>query len=190
MLTGVELGGIILSVFPLVISGLEHYENGFQQIKDWIRFRANFTKFMNALCRQRIFFRQNIEELLAPIVASEYEMSQLLDNPGGRAWADPELNEKLIKRLSGAYEYECYTATAGSILELLEKLKIKLKIVDGQVRYRSLVIRTYAKRFCQASLDRNRFKWRKDKVGVRVQAHQLHLRPKKARQAHERTREA
>ncbi|KAI9668915.1 MAG: hypothetical protein M1829_005227 [Trizodia sp. TS-e1964] len=135
MLTGVELAGIILATFPLVISGLEHYENGFQQIKDWIRFRADFAKFMNALCRQRIFFRQNIEELLAPVVASEYEMSQLLDNPGGQAWADPELNEKLIMRLPGEYEYECYISTAVSILELLEKLKLKLKIVEGQLHW-------------------------------------------------------
>lgn len=157
MLTGVELSGIILAIFPLVISGLEHYENGFQQIKEWIRFRADFARFLNALCRQRIFFRQNIEELLAPIVASEYEMSQLLDNPGGRAWADQELNEKLKKRLSGTYEYECYIETAGSILQLLKKLKSKLKIVDGQVRYHLLLIITFAKRLCQASLDRGKF---------------------------------
>jgi hypothetical protein len=140
MLTGIELAGIILSVFPLVISGFEHYENGFQQIKEWIRFKGDFTRFLNALCRQRIFFRQNIEELLAPIVASEYEMSQLLDNPGGQDWADPQLNEKLKKRLSGTYEYECYTATVVSILELVGKLKNKLKIVDGQVWHYSLVI--------------------------------------------------
>src|ERR1700722_19423779 len=112
MLAGIELAGIILAAFPLVIGGFGHYENGFQQTKEWIQFKGHFARFLNALCRQRIFFCQNIEELLTPIVASEYEMSQLLDNPGGQAWADPQLNEKLKKRPPGTYEYECYTATS------------------------------------------------------------------------------
>jgi hypothetical protein len=133
MLTGVELAGLALAVFPLVISGLEHYEEGFQCIKEWIRFRVEFSRFLNAVCRQKIFFRQNIEALLSPIVESEYEMSQLLDNPGSQAWGDAELNEKLKKRLPGVMEYECYMATVSSLLEVLEKLKHKLKIVDGQV---------------------------------------------------------
>ena len=41
-----------------------------------------------ALVRQKIFFRQNIEELLSPIISSEYDISLLLDSPGGSAWAD------------------------------------------------------------------------------------------------------
>jgi hypothetical protein len=133
MLTGVELAGVVLAVFPLVITGLELYEEGFQCIMEWIRFRVEFSKFMNGVCRQKIFFRQNIEALLSPIVASEYEMSQLLDNPGSEAWRNAELNERLRGRLPGVMEYECYMATVSSILGVLEKLKHKLKIVDGQV---------------------------------------------------------
>ena len=135
MITGLELAALVLAVFPLVVSGLEHYEEGFQCIKEWIRFRVEFTKFTNALCRQKLFFRQNIEALLAPIVASEYEMTQLLDNPKSKAWADSELNEKLRRRLPGKMEYECYVDTVSTTLQVLEKLKHKLKITDGRVCY-------------------------------------------------------
>ena len=133
MLGGIEIAGTALAIFPLIISALEHYENGFQPIKEWVRFRGGFATFLNAFARQQIFFRQNIEELLSPIVSSEYEMSLLLDHPGGRAWADSESNENLRKRLPGKYECECYTTTVSYILENLEKLKSKLKISDEKV---------------------------------------------------------
>ncbi|KAL8650705.1 MAG: hypothetical protein Q9226_005028 [Calogaya cf. arnoldii] len=132
MATGIETAGLILAAFPLVISALEHYENGFQVIREWIRFKGEFAAFLNALIRQRIFFRQNIEELLGPIVASEYEMSVLLDNPGGKAWADETLNARLRQRLPGKYEYESYATTVSYILETLHKLKDKLKIVEDR----------------------------------------------------------
>lgn len=133
MLTGVEIAGTVLAAFPLIISAMEHYERGFQPIKEWIRFRGEFATFLNALVRQKIFFRQNIEELLSPIISSDYEMSVLLDNPGGRAWTDVELNDRLRRRLPGKYEYECYTTTVSYILEVLEKLMGKLKIAGNQV---------------------------------------------------------
>lgn len=133
MLTGIEIAGTILATFPLIISAMEHYENGFQPIKEWIRFRGEFATFLNSLVRQKIFFRQNIEELLSPIISSDYEMSVLLDDPGGRAWTDTELSDRLRRRLPGKFEYECYTTTVSYILEVLEKFKGKLKIAGNQV---------------------------------------------------------
>ncbi|KAI4259356.1 MAG: hypothetical protein L6R42_004593 [Xanthoria sp. 1 TBL-2021] len=132
MATGIETAGLILAAFPLVISALEHYENGFQVIREWIRFKGEFAAFLNALIRQRIFFRQNIEDLLGPIVASEYEMSVLLDHPGGKAWADETLHARLRQRLPGKYEYESYATTVSYIMETLHKLKDKLKIVEDR----------------------------------------------------------
>ncbi|KAL9629956.1 MAG: hypothetical protein Q9204_004984 [Flavoplaca sp. TL-2023a] len=111
MATGIKTAGLILATFAVVISALEHYENGFQVIREWVRFKGEFAAFLNALIRQRIFFRQNIEELLGPIVDSEYDMSVLLDNPGGEAWADETLNARLRQRLPGKYEYESYATT-------------------------------------------------------------------------------
>jgi hypothetical protein len=71
MVTGLEIAALILGVFPLIIVGLEHYEQGFQSMKEWVKFRGEFSVFMNALGRQKIFFRQNIEDLLSSVVESE-----------------------------------------------------------------------------------------------------------------------
>ena len=132
-MSGLELAGIILATFPLIINGLENYENGFQMIKEWSRFRNEFMVFMKSVGKQKLFFRQNIEELLLPIVESDDHMTWLLDNPAGQGWKDQELEEKLRRRLMGMDEYEYYMSTVGSILALLGKLKNKLKLVDGEV---------------------------------------------------------
>lgn len=134
MVTGLEVAGIILATFPLIISGLDAYEYGFQTMKEWSHFRKEYLVFMTALGKQKLFFRQNITTLLDPIVKSEDHMLQLLEDPGGKDWKDPELNDMLRRRLEGLEEtYECYMETVGSILALLEKLKGKLRLGEGEV---------------------------------------------------------
>ena|SRR5579862_9210183 len=133
MLTGLELSGIVLAVFPILISGLEHYEEGFRSIKEWIRFRAEYASFINALSRQKIFFRQSLEDLLTTVVESEFEMARMLDDPKDEGWEDPELESKLKARLSGKHEYECYMDTVSSIRDVLQELGRQLRIKAGQV---------------------------------------------------------
>ncbi|KAI9781916.1 MAG: hypothetical protein M1816_002139 [Peltula sp. TS41687] len=132
MFTGLELTAFVLAVFPLVISGLEHYGAGCQSMKEWVRFRAEFALFMNALHRQKVFFRQNIEDLLSTVVESEHSMARMLNDSKDEGWKDPKLEARLRLRMSGKHEYECYMATVSSICEVLEKLKRKLRITDDQ----------------------------------------------------------
>ncbi|KAL4911386.1 hypothetical protein BDW74DRAFT_184750 [Aspergillus multicolor] len=132
MITGIEVAGLILATFPLLISGLEHYGGAFESMREWIRFRAEFAVFMNALCRQKIFFRQNIEDLLSSVIDSEYDMAYMLDDPNDPGWKDSDLEWKLRKRLSGAHEYDCYMDTISSIHTVLGKLESKLHIASDQ----------------------------------------------------------
>ncbi|KAI9888339.1 MAG: hypothetical protein M1814_000570 [Vezdaea aestivalis] len=135
VVTGIEIAGLCLATFPIIVSTLEHYQNGFHVIKEWIRFEREFKAFVNEINREKIFFRQNIEELMAPIVSSEHTMAQLLESPGSIAWTDPNLEKLLKERLSGHLEYECYVSTVVSLLDTLNELKRKLKIQDGQLHW-------------------------------------------------------
>ncbi|KAF8421820.1 hypothetical protein EV426DRAFT_711622 [Tirmania nivea] len=136
MVTGIELAGVILATFPIIISSLDAYENGFQTMKEWSRFRKEYLVFMTALGKQKLFFRQNITALLDPIIKSEDHMLRLLEDPGGKDWKDPELDDMLRRRLEGLDEtYECYMETVSSILALLEKLKGKLRLGEGEVHW-------------------------------------------------------
>ena len=98
MITGVETAGLVLASFPLIISALEHYREGFEPMKDWWRFRTDFISFINVISGQSLLFDENLEELLSPIIGSDAEMNVLLQDPMGQAWQDSHLEEDLRAR--------------------------------------------------------------------------------------------
>jgi len=134
MVTGVELAGLILATFPIIVNALENYGEGLETMKDWARFRLDFHSFLNDFIRQQIFFRQHIEDLLSSVVDSEYTMGIMLDDPDDEQWQSSALEEKLKQRLPGKQEYETYMTTVSSILDILEKIQKKLKISKDKVR--------------------------------------------------------
>ncbi|KAF2263450.1 hypothetical protein CC78DRAFT_465821 [Lojkania enalia] len=130
MITGIEIAGVILGSFPLVIHALECYGEGLETMQEWVRFRTDFNGFLSDFIRQQIFFRQHIEDLLSPVVDSEYQMGCMLDDPNHIEWKDPRLEAKLKKRLPGMHEYETYMATVSAILAVLQKVQKKLDVTD------------------------------------------------------------
>ena len=131
MVTGIETAGLVLALFPLIISILEQYKEGFETIQEWWNFRTEFLHFIRAIGRQSILFSENLEELLAPMVTSDAEMDALLTTPLGDRWRDPELEERLKDRLPKSYEL--YLHTIDEVLEVMEKIKARLGIKRGQV---------------------------------------------------------
>jgi hypothetical protein len=137
MVSGIEAAGLILAVFPLVISALEDYGGCVESMKDWVRFKANYVVYLNSLNRQKIFFRQNIEDLLSSVVESGFDMARMLEDPDDAAWKASGLEDKLRMRLSRESEYECYMEIMFSFLSALKKLESKLHIEPHQVRRNS-----------------------------------------------------
>ena len=152
MLTGIELSGLILAVFPLLVSALEHYENGFQTIGDWIKFRAEFSAFMNSLALQRLLFRQNMEDLLSSLAVSDQALKGMLANPEDEGWKNPDLERRLRDRLSGQDEYEIYMSQVESVYNSVDKLRRKLKVEAGQVRLSTKSLLKQDTRSCCDSL--------------------------------------
>ena len=131
MVTGVETAGLVLAAFPLIISALEHYQEGFETLQDWWRFRSEFVAFTHSIGIQSVMFMENLEELLRPVVASDLEMTSLLDDPGGAMWNHPSIERRLMERLPKSYDI--YRFAIDDINLVLEKLKAKLGIKDNQV---------------------------------------------------------
>lgn len=104
MITGVETAGLVLAVFPLLVSALEHYQEGFERLSNWWKFRTEFLGFMHVIGRQAILFDGNLEELLSPIITSDAEMDTLLRDPTDPFWRRAEFEEKLRERLPKSYE--------------------------------------------------------------------------------------
>ena len=133
MITGVETAGLVLAVFPLLVSALEHYQEGFEKLKDWWKFRTDFLAFMHVIGRQAILFDENLEELLSPIISSDAEMNTLLRDPTGPFWRRAELEEKLRDRLPKSYE--SYRNTIDDMKETMDVLQKKLGIQNGKLAW-------------------------------------------------------
>ena len=103
MVTGVETAGLVLGAFPLILSFLEYYGQGLETLQEWWKFRTEFLSFLHQVGVQSVFFRENLETLLAPIVVSDAEMNALLEHPGGPIWKGPTLDQRLHERLPNSY---------------------------------------------------------------------------------------
>jgi hypothetical protein len=102
-MSGVEAAGFVLAVLPLLISALEDYQRGFEPLKDWWRFRTVYKECYQNISIQKIFFEENLEQLLAPLVEDEDQLAALLAKPGGDGWKDPDLEEMLKKKMPKSY---------------------------------------------------------------------------------------
>lgn len=131
MITGIETAGIVLAVFPLLLSALEHYREGFEVLSDWWKFRPVFKKLIYAIELQWNFFNENLEELLSPIITSDAEMGALLKDPMGLAWRNPDLESRLQERLPKSYQ--SYQRIIGDMKASMDVLQKKLGIENGEV---------------------------------------------------------
>lgn len=100
-----EIAGVVLGGFPLIISALEHYREGFEPLQEWWKFESDFSNFIEELGTQQTRFDMNLERLLDPFVTSGSQMNALLDQRNPEAWQDPALKRDIQKRLGSSYEW-------------------------------------------------------------------------------------
>lgn len=125
-MSGVEAAGFVLAAFPLLISALEDYRQGFEVLEDWWRIRKEYKKCKQNLKLQKLIFEENLEELLRPLVRNEDELALLIAKPGGDGWKDRELEQQLKERLPKSYEI--YLEIINEINGVMENLKDELGI--------------------------------------------------------------
>lgn len=103
-MSGIEVAGLLLGAFPLLISALEHYRQSEEVLEDWWQIKKEYKKCKNELLVQELAFEKNLERFLLPLVVGDDEIAALIDEPGGMKWKDPALEDKLKSRLPKSYE--------------------------------------------------------------------------------------
>ncbi|EXJ69723.1 uncharacterized protein A1O5_06794 [Cladophialophora psammophila CBS 110553] len=126
-MSGVEVVSLVLGAFPLVISLLEHYQEGCETLRDWVLFRRELTHLVNQLNREQILFRQHIEGMLLSINDSDFETKVMMEDLQCDQWKNAELTARLKRKLCGEGEFENYQSSVYSIHENLNKMAQKLK---------------------------------------------------------------
>ena len=134
MVTDIEVAGIALAMFPIVVNGFSRFAEGVEILKSWRRYRRELAAYARTLECQQTWYLDTIEELLDGIIQSEEELTALTHDPGGDVWQQPKYEQKLRGRLDRSYEP--YIATMSSMLEALDSLRKKLGVPSsGQVSY-------------------------------------------------------
>ena len=125
-MSGVEVAGLTLAIFPLVLKGLGGFVEGVDQVKRWRSYRRELANYTREISTQRVVYLATLEQLLDGIILSDTAFASMLLDPKGPQWKDPEYEQRLKIRL--AYLYQPYIDTTKFLVESLEQLRDKLGI--------------------------------------------------------------
>lgn len=131
-MSGFEIVGVVFAVFPLILSGLEKYGQGFEVVRTVFNRNDAYNDCRRRLKREQRVFNGNIERLLKPIVVDDQQRNELLADLDGSSWTSPHLEQSIRDRLSG--NYDVYLETVQGISELLKSLSVSLKIDDQRLQ--------------------------------------------------------
>lgn len=132
-MSGIDAAGLLLGIFPLLLTAAEKYERGYEILTDWIQFRREFANFYSQLQCQRILLRQLTETTLSSVTELGVDVQTMLDNPDCEQWKDVVITEKLKQKLSREGEYEVFCSGLWAVHEQLNELAKQLKVDNLQV---------------------------------------------------------
>jgi hypothetical protein len=123
-MSGLEIAGVLLGAFPLIISGLEHWRDVAKVGGFYWRVRKEYTKCRSDVEFHELVYKRNLKELLLPILSDTDEVNQLVSDPGGEQWTDNVLQTRLEERLLDSYAL--YMGVINEMIQTAEELKKEL----------------------------------------------------------------
>ncbi|KAF2630252.1 hypothetical protein BU25DRAFT_335018 [Macroventuria anomochaeta] len=125
-MSGVEVAGLVLGCLPLLIQGIESYNEGLDPIKSFMRWDKELPQCIRKLRNQHVHYSQTIRILLEPITA-DVELAEMMTDPGSsQLWKDKEMALKLQDRLQESYH--AYQGTIADIERITKQIASKLDL--------------------------------------------------------------
>ncbi|KAI4124006.1 MAG: hypothetical protein LQ338_005030 [Usnochroma carphineum] len=135
-MSGIEVAGIALAVFPILVNGLHHMVAGIETIKRWRRYKLKLEEYATILESAEVYFFDTLDELLNDIVPSDEELELLIREPLGTLWRTPRYDKKLHERLDRSYK--SYSRTIQTLVDKLNTMCDKLGIdKSGTIKWDS-----------------------------------------------------
>ncbi|KAL6708129.1 hypothetical protein ACN47E_003313 [Coniothyrium glycines] len=126
-MSGVEIAGLVLGCLPLIIQGIESYNEGLDPIKSFVRWERELPQFIRKLRNQHVHYAQTIRILLEPIT-SEVELAEMLSDPrtSQELWKSKNMVQKLQDKLQDSFQ--AYQSTISDIERIAIKIASKLDL--------------------------------------------------------------
>lgn len=131
-MSGFEVTGVLLGVFPLVIAGLEKYSEMAKRLGLWHQIRREHCKCLRDLGFHRTVLLSHLRQLLFPLVVDDAHVKRLLADPGGEGWKEDWIDGSLRERLGESYEL--YFEYISGMLGVLEDLRYELALESDTVQ--------------------------------------------------------
>lgn len=133
-MSGIELAGLVLGAFPIILTALERYREGAELLSDWWHIEQAYKKCTQEVKYHRLLFESNVEEFLLPLVVDDDELKLLMENQEHESWDDPELEIRLEKRLPKSYTL--FIDIMKEIQEQMAKLMKAMGVNDPEFQRR------------------------------------------------------
>ena len=131
-MSGFEIAGVLLAIFPIAVNGISQFVEGAETIKHWRRYRIKLENYAAIVESHKVYYLDTLDELLIDIIESEDDVTGLLDDPGGAAWRSPQYDQRLRRRLGRSYDV--YLRNLKSMVEAMNSLCDKLGVsMSGKV---------------------------------------------------------
>lgn len=132
-MSGIEVVGLVLGAFPIVLNCLDYYREGFEPLEEWWNFRTHFIAFIDDIRHQMMIYHQSIALLLDPIITDPRSLNALVQDATDPRWSNGSLSDLLKQRLV-ASELERFLRIVQRMEKEIGGLKKLLGIKDGNVR--------------------------------------------------------
>ncbi|KAJ4989341.1 hypothetical protein SVAN01_05066 [Stagonosporopsis vannaccii] len=125
-MSGVELAGLVLGCLPLLIQGIESYNEGLDPIKSFMRWDKELPQCIRKLRNQHVHYAQTIRILLEPMSSAE-ELAEMMMHPGeSTLWKNKDMALRLQDRLQESYH--AYQGTIADIERITKQIASKLDL--------------------------------------------------------------
>ena len=94
-MSGIEVAGLILGAFPLLLSALEKNREAYQVFGDWWKTRKTYRNCSKWVQAEQELFELHLRNFLAPVLADSAILDELLADPYGEQWRSESLADRL-----------------------------------------------------------------------------------------------
>ncbi|KAL4911011.1 hypothetical protein BDW74DRAFT_172466 [Aspergillus multicolor] len=129
-MSGIEIGGIVLGAFPLVINALEHYNSGLHIVRLWET--TNYEKEVGGILLemevQATIFRHTYLSLLRHVL-DQQSVVKLLMEPNGIEKHSMSITPRLKTHLGP--QWQMYSKLMEQLRNLLNTLRLHMQRVSS-----------------------------------------------------------
>lgn len=126
-MSGIEVAGLVLGAFPLIITALEKWHDTAILVEEWWQVRREYQECVDRIGIEHLEFESSLKECLLPHVGmmDDHEMDLLISDPGGPEWKKLNLQHKLTKR-----SLDLYISTINRMNSTMESIKRRVSKME------------------------------------------------------------